>query len=337
MTVRTPPGVINTEATDSAVQRDVHRAILGGTLASFAGGVSAVNNAAHGVCGVGHLEVSQSGTPGMSVDVAAGSAFITGTVSALQGPYNLVNDASATLAIADADTSDDRHDLVIAQIRDDDYDSSGFRDARLTVVTGTPDSSPSDPSLSAHPNALVLARVVVQANASSITDGDITNLAPLAGFAGFPAVEADSYTPSLSNIAIGTGGSAENTGNYVFIGGTATGDSGLMFVDGMIVLGSSGASVSGQPTLGLPSGFEFPYSDTERHLPASFRMDPDGGGGAKYLGSLRVGSATTFVINYVATTDDGIARVAAPSSSDPASWGAGGWIRWSFTARVIRA
>lgn len=336
MTVRTPPGVLNSESTDAAVQRDVHRSLLGGTLSSFAGGVSTVNNAAHGVCRVGDLAVSQSGTPGMSVDVAAGSAFITGTVSALQGPYHMVNDAAVTLAIADADSTDDRHDLVIAQIRDDDYDSSGFRDARLTVVTGTPDPAPSDPSLSAYPNALVLARVVVQANASSITDGDITNLAPLAGFAGFPAVETDTYTPSLTNIAIGTGGSAENTASYVYVGESGAGGAGLMIANGTIVLGTSGASVSGQPTVGLPSGFSFPVVDTERHLPASFRMDPDGGGGSKYLGIARIASASTFVVNYVNTTG-GIAIAGAIGASDPASWSAGGWIRWSFTARVVRS
>src|SRR5690606_17739537 len=131
----------------------------------------------------------------------------------------MVNDASVTLAIADADTSDDRHDLVIAQIRDDDYDSSGFRDARLTVVTGTPDPAPSDPSLSSHPNALVLARVVLQANASSITNSDITNLAPLAGGAGLRAglIETGAYTPSLTNVASGTGGSASNTAQYTYV------------------------------------------------------------------------------------------------------------------------
>src|SRR5690606_14431597 len=113
------------------------------------------------------------------------------------------------------------------------------------------------------------------------------------------------------------------------------GDSGLMFVDGTIVLGSSGASVSGQPTIGLPSGFEFPVVDTERHLPGIFRLDPDGGGGAKYAGTVRVATASTFVVNYMNSTS-GIASMGAISASDPASWSAGGWIRWSFTTHAVR-
>lgn len=244
MTVRTPPGVLNTESTDSAVQRDVHRSLLGGALTSFAGGVGAVNGAAHGVCGDTHLAVTQSATPAMSVDVAAGSAFITGTASALQGPYNMVNDAAVTLAIAAADATNPRHDLVIAQIRDNTYDGSGFRDARLTVVTGTPAASPSDPSLSAYPNALVLARVTVAALASSITNANITDLRTTGGWQTLTRGEPwTSFTPTWTGLSPGN---ADQEFAYRYSPGGMT-------VVGRLVFGSS-TSISGNVSMAVPNG-----------------------------------------------------------------------------------
>lgn len=180
MTVETPPGVLNGVSTDAKIQRRTTQALAGGEVGSFAGGAEATNGAAHGVCGYTHLAVSQSGTPGMSVDVAAGIALITGTVSAEQGPYSVYNDAAVTLSIAAADATNDRRDLVIAQVRDSSY-SGADDDARLTVVTGTPDAAPVDPSLASYPNALVLARVAVAANDTAITNGEITDLRTKAG------------------------------------------------------------------------------------------------------------------------------------------------------------
>lgn len=180
MTVETPPGVINDVSTDAKIWRRTTQILAGGAVGAFAGGIGATNGGAHGVAGSGHLAVSQSGSPGMSVDVAAGLALITGTVSAEQGPYSFYNDAAVTLSIAAADSTNPRKDLVIAQVRDDDY-SGADADARLTVVTGTPALSPSDPSLSSYPNALVLARIDVPAGDVAITDGQITDLRTRAG------------------------------------------------------------------------------------------------------------------------------------------------------------
>lgn len=180
MTVKTTP-LVNVESIDSEVIRDIFRGVLGGAPGSFAGGIGATNGGAHGVCGATHLAVSQSGTPGPSVDVAAGVAIITGTASALQGPYGFVNDAAVTLAIAPGDATNPRKDLVIAQTRDGTYDGTGIRQNRLTVVTGTPAASPADPSLAAFPGALVLARVDVPALDTSITNSQITDLRTFAG------------------------------------------------------------------------------------------------------------------------------------------------------------
>lgn len=180
MTVESLPGVINDETLDAKHWRHITQAILGAAVGSFAGGVSATRDLAHGVCGPTDLKVSQAGTPAMKVQVAAGLALITGTVSAEQGPYSFYNDAAVELNLSAADATNPRRDLIIAQVRDDTY-SGATNDARLTVVTGTPAGSPSDPSLSSYPNALVLARVAVAAGATSITNANITDLRTKAG------------------------------------------------------------------------------------------------------------------------------------------------------------
>lgn len=174
------PGVINGVSTDAKIQRRLTQILAGGAVGSFAGGASATNGAAHGVCGYNHFKVTESDTPAMSVDVAAGLGLATGTVSAEQGPYGLYNDATETLTVAAADATNPRKDLVIAQPRDSTYDGDDD-DGFLTVVTGTPAASPSDPALTDYPNAVVLARIDVDANATSIVDADITDLRVPAG------------------------------------------------------------------------------------------------------------------------------------------------------------
>ena len=135
-----------------------------------------------GVVGFTDLVVSEkSGTPDMSVDVAAGAAFVRGDESVFQGTYHVQNDAATNVTVAASDPTNPRWDLVVAQVEDSDY--SGATDAwSLAVVTGTAAASPSDPTVP--DNALVLARVVVPASASSITDSDITDLRPFSAALG---------------------------------------------------------------------------------------------------------------------------------------------------------
>jgi hypothetical protein len=126
-----------------------------------------------GISNFADLLVAAHGTPNMSVDVAAGSAFIAGTEATFQGSYYFLNDAVVNLVVAAADVTNPRHDLVVARIRDTAY-SGANDDAALVVVTGTPAGSPVDPATPA--DSLVLARVQVNANASSIVAGNITDL-----------------------------------------------------------------------------------------------------------------------------------------------------------------
>lgn len=185
MAIRITPWAIDNNTHPAQDARLALAHSLGCDVASsFAGGVPAsaglVVDPGHGVTSAGALKVAQNGTPNMSVLVAAGGGLIRGTQSAVQGVYALTNDASTNLSISAANASNPRRDLVILQARDNAFDAGGINDGRLVVVAGTPAASPTDPSLASYPNALVLARVAVAANATSITDANIADLRSIA-------------------------------------------------------------------------------------------------------------------------------------------------------------
>lgn len=132
---------------------------------ALAGGVS-------GIVASGDFLVSQNGTPNMSVDVAAGRAYVAGSESGFQGVYFVENRASVNLAISAADATNPRIDLVVLKLEDSTY-SGAIDAASLVVVTGTAAASPSEPSAPA--NSLVLARVDVDANETTILTADLTD------------------------------------------------------------------------------------------------------------------------------------------------------------------
>lgn len=165
MALEQPPGVLNTESTDSSVQRHTTAALAGDR---------------EGVCGASDFTVAQSSTPGMSVSVAAGYALVKGSTTSYQGMYSVHNDASIdAVAISPGDPTNPRRDIVGLLIRDGDYSGSDY-DVQVHVVEGTPAGSPADPTL---PDSfLALARVQVDANEStSIVNADITDLRVFTG------------------------------------------------------------------------------------------------------------------------------------------------------------
>ena len=125
-----------------------------------------------GRVGSGDFAVSQKGTPNMSVDVAAGRAYVAGDEATYQGLYFVENRGVVNLAVSAADATNPRKDLVVLQVEDSTY--SGATDAAsLAVVTGTPAASPVEPTVP--DNALVLALVDVAANETTILSADITD------------------------------------------------------------------------------------------------------------------------------------------------------------------
>ena len=151
-----------------------------------------------GVVGSGDLAVTALSTPNMSVNVAAGQVWVPGTLSSTSGfPANLNaqtayglpssfneqaayfswNNGTVNLAIAAADPTNPRVDLVCVSVQDAQYSGSNNQ-AVLQVITGTPAPSPSAPS--APGSTVVLAQVAVAAGATSIATGNITDERPFA-------------------------------------------------------------------------------------------------------------------------------------------------------------
>ncbi len=124
-------------------------------------------------------QVTATGTPDSNGHVAACSAFMQDVRGTNGGVYVLTLDATKDINILStpAHASLARNDLIIAHQADTFY---GDGSSAMTVrqVVGTPSGSPSDPSLASFPDSITLARVRVNANATSINSGNITDLRP---------------------------------------------------------------------------------------------------------------------------------------------------------------
>lgn len=118
------------------------------------------------------LAVVQTSGVSMGVRIGSGRAFIEGTSTTLQGMYNAVNDAFTTVPLVGSDSTFPRYDLIVLQIRDADV-SGSTNEAVFLPITGTPSSNPQVPA--APSSSLVLARVLVAANASTISNAAITD------------------------------------------------------------------------------------------------------------------------------------------------------------------
>ena len=130
-----------------------------------------------GILSAADLAVTQSGTPAMSVSVAAGWANILGTFQASMGAYQVYNDAATTLTVTTADVTNPRIDLVVVAVQDAFY--SGVPNTVVfTVVAGTPAASPAVPT--APVNSISLAQLAVAANATTVVTANITDLRVLA-------------------------------------------------------------------------------------------------------------------------------------------------------------
>lgn len=172
MTVRTVPIFIDGNTHGAEETRQALGSLLGTVTGSFSGGVGAVDRA-HGVVNVGDFAVSQRAAgANMSVDVAAGYAWVRGTENADQGAYHVYNDGTVNLSIAASDATNPRVDLVVIKVQDAFY-SGATRTASVTVVTGTAAASPAYPSVPA--NSLVLAAVRVAAASTTVATAAITD------------------------------------------------------------------------------------------------------------------------------------------------------------------
>jgi hypothetical protein len=127
---------------------------------------------ASGVARTNDLKVTQSGTPGMSVVVAAGWGIILGDYQINMGTYVAYNDADYTVAITGANPTNPRIDRIVMTINDAYY-SGSTNDVTIGVVTGTAAASPVAPATPT--NSISLATIAVAAATTTIVNANITD------------------------------------------------------------------------------------------------------------------------------------------------------------------
>lgn len=185
MTVSNPPlGLQNAGATHTAAQLRTH---VGGLSGPNVSGTSMVpKGGVHPHLG-NKLQVTQSGSPAMSVVVKSGQAWIAGTENSLQGAYGVLNDGDLTVSIAASDPSNPRIDIIVFKVQDTQY--SGVADtSSIVVVAGTPAGSPAVPS--SPNNSITLAQVLVGAGVTTIVTANITDTRTwLSGIGGTPDIQ----------------------------------------------------------------------------------------------------------------------------------------------------
>jgi hypothetical protein len=346
MAVVNPPGFLqNAGATHTAEQMRNHfGAYAGGSTASLGmiprGGV----NYARG----NGLQVTQSGTPGMSVVVKSGVAVIPGTQGAKQGVYEVLNDADVTLSIAAAHATLNRIDIVCFKVEDTAY--SGVTDASsLVVVTGTPAASPVAPA--APNNSITLASVSIVALDTSITNGEITDSREyFIAAGGILPIRSSGQRPGAGTTIPGHMNWNIGAGKYEF-----TPDGGTSWVDGMplykarTTLGGTTASVTFSS---VPSNLrEIWIAWTARCSTAAgavnMRMQINGNATAVYNSQVHQASNTTAsAAQLLASTssiigllagNNALAGVFGTGKVDIVGWSSphSGFLGWNYQSSVM--
>ena len=126
-----------------------------------------------GIVNASDLAVTQSATPAMTVQIAAGYAVIIGTTQTNMGAYIAYNDGATTVNFTTANPTLPRIDLVCVTVNDAYYTGS-TNNVTFQVIAGTPNASPTVPATPA--NSIALAQVAIAANATSIVNANITDL-----------------------------------------------------------------------------------------------------------------------------------------------------------------
>ena len=126
------------------------------------------------------------------------------------------------------------------------------------------------------------------------------------------------YTPTLTNIAVGTGGSAKNEGRYIRLGS-------LVVFEIQIILGTSGGVV---PSGAI--GATLPPITQQAAARGSFSSRMRDAGTAIYL-AMTDNTTIGRVDAYAVSTSGNYASGASPSSTIPFTWAAGDEVFiWGF-------
>lgn len=155
-----------------------------------------------GVLGAGFAVTQRAAGTNMSVDIAPGTAVVTGDDQPDQGRYLVTSTAVENRTIGAPPGSNSRIDAVILQVRDPNAGGATGDDAILTVVAGTAAASPSPPTIPA--SAIVLAYVTVAAGTVAITNAMIADQRVASGSAYDLIVPGSILTADLADLAVQT-------------------------------------------------------------------------------------------------------------------------------------
>jgi len=152
-----------------------------------------------------------------------------------QGVYMGVQPSEENQAIATADASNPRIDLIVAFTQDAQY-SGSLNQCQLTVIKGTPAGSPSPPT--PPENCVVLAQVEVKAKATKIETANITDKRPRAVV---PVASGQLYASHTYTKAQGEAG-VEPSANRTAVVTLALSGSGSISVGGESITVASGTT-----------------------------------------------------------------------------------------------
>ncbi|MEV6395596.1 hypothetical protein AB0M39_12590 [Streptomyces sp. NPDC051907] len=115
----------------------------------------------------GGTALAATGVGAMQVQIAVGRALVQGTEA--QGAYPVAVTAPETLTVADGNAQHGRIDAVVLRVYDELYDNGDKTLARVEIVQGAPNATPTPPALP--PAALGLWEITVPAGVSAGTGG----------------------------------------------------------------------------------------------------------------------------------------------------------------------
>ena len=173
MAAQTPPYAQQNGSHTAALFRQAFASTFGvaqpGTLGSSAGGVTNATD----------LAVTAQASPNMTVNVAGGTCWIPQTLAANGGLYFGLNDATVVVAIAAANATNPRVDLICATVNDAAY-SGSTNNWVIQAITGTPTAGATLANLNgagALPSSSIpLGRVLVPAAATTVTSANISDV-----------------------------------------------------------------------------------------------------------------------------------------------------------------
>lgn len=352
MTVQNPPLYLQSEAHPAEDFRRFFTALFGDRA---------------GVLTSTDLAVTEkSGTPDMSVDVAAGSVIVAGSSDTYQGHYFAENRGTTNVTITAADGTNSRYDLIVVRIQDSGHDGGSTDTVSIEVVTGTAAATPLFPTVPA--SSFVLATVLVPNGASTITNSDITDIRDGNDSDGTTTLENEGFAAPIGARVVCTSATRPSTpivgmavyetdtgesrrwdgstwdftdrdqdGSWISytptltnIAGTATAEYCRQGEDQVTVrvhVAHTGAGTAGTLFISLPLAAHSTWRNKYTGVP----IFADDGTSTQYLGFLKIESGGTTVTFWSA---DSAGANALWTNAAPVTWASGDTFDFTFTYRA---